>query len=305
MHSDLVDIGWTENQWNRISAVVSEEAQKARVAAQMLPLSGPADPTTVAIPQYRLNTGPNPASALGGALGRLEVNSDPTLHLTTLSVNVALHTREVSDPDLNAGLVMFRRAANFVARLEDALVFGGRGSGGLPPFVGAIPAVFDVKGSGVTDGLMTSYLGRSRFRQFTTISAQKPLPPAPPDPGSQLVNAIINATSQLDGAGYPGPYACALAPDLFADICTPSPSLVLPRDRVLPILQGPLLRCSLIRKGYGVVVALSGSPIELFVASDINVRFLQTTLEPRYVFRVSEKVALRIKEDSAIAVLMP
>ncbi len=41
------------------------------------------------------------------------------------------------------------------------------------------------------------------------------------------------------------------------------------------------------------------------MASDIHVKFLQTTLEPRYVFRVSEKVALRIKEDSAIAVLTP
>jgi hypothetical protein len=51
------------------------------------------------------------------------------------------------------------------------------------------------------------------------------------------------------------------------------------------------------------VVALSGNPIEIVVACDIGVRFLQTTLEPRYVFRVSERVALRIKEFSAICLL--
>ena len=304
MHSDLVELGWTEDQWNRIAGVVNEEAQKGRVAAQMLPVTGPADPTTVAIPNFTLSTAPNPP---GVPAGRLEVDSDPTLHLTTISVNVSLHAREAADPELAAALVMFRRAANYVARIEDALVFGGRGSRQLPPFIGAIPPVFEVKGSGVTDGLMASYTGRGWLRQFTSVSVQLPRPAAPAarDVGTQLVNAIIDATIKLDGAGHLGPYACVLAPDLFAAICTPTGSLVLPRDRVLPFLQGPLLRSSLIRQGYGVVVALSGSPVELFVGSDINVRFLQTTLEPRYVFRVAEKVALRIKEDSAIAVLAP
>jgi predicted GIY-YIG superfamily endonuclease len=31
MHSDLVELGWTEEHFNRIDAVVTEEAQKARV----------------------------------------------------------------------------------------------------------------------------------------------------------------------------------------------------------------------------------------------------------------------------------
>jgi hypothetical protein len=35
------------------------------------------------------------------------------------------------------------------------------------------------------------------------------------------------------------------------------------------------------------------------------VRFLQTTQEPRYVFRLCERVALRIKEHSAIGMLLP
>ena len=80
MHSDLVELGWTEDQWNRITAAVTEEAQKARVAAQMLPLVGPEDPTTVAIPPFTLNTArPNPRDGLGRAPppSDLSVNSDP------------------------------------------------------------------------------------------------------------------------------------------------------------------------------------------------------------------------------------
>ena len=36
------------------------------------------------------------------------------------------------------------------------------------------------------------------------------------------------------------------------------------------------------------------------MASDIDVRFLQATLEPRYVLRVFERLVLRIKELHAV-----
>jgi len=39
------------------------------------------------------------------------------------------------------------------------------------------------------------------------------------------------------------------------------------------------------------------------VASDISARFLQVNTEPRYVFRVAERVAFRTKELDAIAVM--
>ena len=84
-------------------------------------------------------------------------------------------------------------------------------------------------------------------------------------------------------------------------------SLVMPQDRIIPFLGGgPLLRSSTLDalNGYsGVVVALGGSPIELVVASDVSLQFLQLTSEPAFVFRVSEKIALRIKEPRAIAQL--
>jgi hypothetical protein len=50
----------------------------------------------------------------------------------------------------------------------------------------------------------------------------------------------------------------------------------------------------------GVVVALGGQPIELVLARDIDIAFLQVTLEPRYVLRVFERFVLRIKELDAV-----
>jgi hypothetical protein len=54
-----------------------------------------------------------------------------------------------------------------------------------------------------------------------------------------------------------------------------------------------------------VVVALGGAPIELVVATDVSLNALQVTIDPRFVFRVYEKIALRIKEVDAIESLKP
>jgi hypothetical protein len=295
MHADLANLGWTDEQWNRIVSAVTEEAQKARVAAQMLPLCGPEPSNTVAIPQYSLGSERNWPSP---PARRLYVDSDPTLYLTTIAINVSLRVREAADPDLQAALGMFRRAANHIARIEDALVFYGRlGRDRSPPLgLGRMPRVFQVTGNGRVDGIfpLRSGLGWWPSQPLTD-----------PTDGGDIVNDIIEVIGKLEDAGQLGPFACVLDQELFTTICNPNGNLVLPRDRLLPFLQGPLLRSSAIQRNYGAVVALSGSPVEIVVASDIHVDYLQTTLEPRIVFRVCERVALRVRERRAIFRLQP
>ena len=299
MHSDLVEIGWTEDHWNRLYSAITEEAQKARVGAQVLNVVGPLDPTIVAVPSYALAATPNnPPQVPVWATQRLTVNSAPDLYLTKIAVNVYLHSREAADPDLNGALTMFRRAANYIARIDDALIFNGRpGPGAPPPFgVGGIPPVYNVTGDGAVDGLLmyANPGARSFFRVATAVGATL---------GDQVITSIIASINALDGAGQLGPFACVLSPDLFQAICTPNANLVLPRDRILPFLEGPLLRCSAIQNQYGVVVALSANPVELVVARDISLKFLQTTEQSRLAFQVSERVALRVKESAAISIL--
>jgi uncharacterized linocin/CFP29 family protein len=299
MDPALENLGWTEEHWNRICSTVAEEAQKARTAAQLLPSVGPEDASTVAVPNFTLGArnAPQPLQTWSPSL-RFTVDSDPNLPLTKIAVNVPLRSHEVADPNLTAALGMFRRAANYIARVEDALVFSGRPGHDLPPLtgLGQIPDVVRVTGNGPVDGLLQAYSGNGTARQSTLIEAG-------PDLGTSVFKAIIASINDLDAAGQLGPFACALSANLFAAICTPTNALVLPRDRILPFLQGPLLRASALLENYGVVLALSGNPIELVVASDISVRYLQTTEEPRFVFRVSERVALRIKEHRSIGIL--
>jgi uncharacterized linocin/CFP29 family protein len=292
MDAALERLGWTEDHWNRICTTVTEEAQRTRVAAQILPVVGPEDPSTVAVPAYRVTY---PPRAVPPPNRQMEVSSDPTLYLTSISVLVELRGREGAESSLAAALTMFRRAANVVARAEDALVFNGRSAARIRR-VGRLPRIFGVNqlGAGIR-GLLAS----------PTV-----VPIPPPQGGTEIATAIIQAIGALDQAGFTGPYACALDQAAFDAICGPLATLVLPRDRVLPFLQGgSLVRASAIPPRLlgvrGAVVALSGDPVELVVAKDINVTYLQTTgaLDPRHVFRVSERVALRVKQRRAIAII--
>lgn len=123
------------------------------------------------------------------------------------------------------------------------------------------------------------------------------------------MRGIAQAIGLLEAQGQFGPFAVVLDQALFLVAQTPTAALVLPQDRILPFLGGgPLLRSSTLNVARGVrsgvVVALGGEPVELVIATDVCVQFLQVTAEPVFVFRVCEKMALRIKEPEAIVRLI-
>jgi hypothetical protein len=287
------DLGWSDEQWSRANKTVQQEAQKARVAAQFLPTYVQGDTTATAVPrrllQYPNSPQPPPAQ-------RMAVDSDPTLVLTSLAVNISLTSQEAGDPDQAAALIELRRAANLIARLEDALLFRGQpGRNQPPPDVGALPPIFTVNGGGDQPGLLSSSAGVYPPRGELNPGAN----------GEALAARIIEAVGLLESAGHNRPFACVLGQALYTRLHTPTNAMILPRDRVVPVLEGPLLRSSTLPPDQGVVVALGGSPLELVVSSELHVRFLQITSEPAFVLRVSERIALRVTDWSAIVALHP
>jgi uncharacterized linocin/CFP29 family protein len=304
MQDQYAEVGWTENQWSTVLRTVEEEAQKARVGRKFLPIVGPLPPEVTAVPPLSLafpadpNTGAlaNPVPAL--ATRRLEVTTDPTLFLATISVLVELPKSQLCDPQLSGALTMFRRAANYIARLEDAIVLNGQPGPDLaPPLGGAlVPLVTRVTGGGANPGIFPPAAG--------PLGARLPSPIAPGVTGPALVTAIILAKNFLEAAGQFGPFHCIFSPNLQLVATTPAASFVMPTDRILPQLDGgSVFTSSLVTGNQAAVIASSGNPIELIVGNDISVKFLQSTLEPRWVFRVSERVALRIKELQSIAII--
>ena len=276
-------VPWTDEQWARVNRIIQEEAQRARVAATFLPLYGPLPAKTDFVRAGEISdTAP------------LTIDDTNTIQLSTLQLRVDLRDAQMADPEMASALAVFRRAANVLARLEDAVIFNGQPGANQLPSTGMPNVGERISGGQQSDGLLNS---------GHTIG------PAVSD-GNTLVTAVTNAIGYLEGNGHFGPFAVVLSQDLFSVAQTPvnlltnaGPSSV-PQDRILPLLGGgSLLRSSVLPDGNGVVVALGGAPIELVVATDMSLQFLQVTEQVRFAFRVFEKVVLRVKEKQAIAAL--
>jgi uncharacterized linocin/CFP29 family protein len=291
MGNDL-QVSWTDEQWARVNQVIQEEASRARVAATFLPLIGPLPADTDFVRSeaitYPPQVPPPPPQ-------KLAIRDRDTIQLATLQVMVSVRGAQMADPEMASVLALFRRAANVLARLEDSVVFRGliQTPAGLTPPV-LPPQIWEILGGQVSDGL----LAPAGFLPVTVPGVSGT--PAVPD----VTTAVSDAIGQLESNGHFGPFAVVLDQKLFLSVQTPTGTLVLPQDRIIPFLGGgPLLRSSTLPDDSGVVVALGGRPVELVVATDVCLQFLQVTVDPLFVFRVCEKLALRIKEANAIATL--
>jgi uncharacterized linocin/CFP29 family protein len=287
-------VPWTDDQWARVNQVIQQEARRARVAATFLPLYGPLPADTDFVPRDVISyvPGGNDRSK------RLAIDDQTTVQLATLQVKVFLRGAQMSDPDLTSALQLFRRAANVLARLEDVVIFRGLPDldGREKAFAGLLPDVWEITGGQKTRGLLSTGDGPSSQVSLAAKDGQL---------GERLVHEVSKSIGRLEGNGHFGPFAVVLDQDFFTAVQTPDAhSLVLPQDRIIPFLGGgSLLRSSALPNHSGVVVALGGSPVELVLATDVSLAFLQITTDPMYVFRVFEKIVLRIKEPDAIQTL--
>ena len=287
---------WTEDQWAMIQQEAQRGARRARVASSFLPLSGPfGDPHTT-VPALVLKEGARAEhlGAVGRSASRLEVDDSEVLKVTTLAVDLHLTSAQVEDPELVVVRSMVARAADVVGRLEDAIVFNGQPEpGAAPSWVepdgshrSVRPEVFTVSGGQRNGGL----LGADRVECEIE--------------GDALVAVIVRAITTLEGRGHFGPFVVALGSAMFLAASSPRQTHVLPSDRLTPFLDRPLLRSVVVPSNQGVVVSLSNAAVDLAVAKDVAVSFLQVTLEPRWVLRVSEKCVLRVKEAGSVITLV-
>ncbi len=303
MANENTQLQWTEEQWSRVRQVITEESSRARVAGSFLPLYGPLPPNTDFVRKEELGLWEKddspPIHSHPPHTAIMTIDDVTTLPLATLQIRVVLRGGQVADPELSSALLMFRRAANVLARLEDAMIFNGQAGAGQGPRGNPVePKIWNVLGGQEGRGLY-DISTKSGGATLTVSGARQD------SLGNELVGKVSEAIGSLEGLGHLGPFACVLGQDYFTAVQTPNDSsLVLPQDRIIPFLGGgPLLRCSVLESNCGVVIGLAGSPIDLVVATDVSVNFLQVTLDPKFVFRVYEKIVLRIKEPSAIVAL--
>lgn len=278
-------VPWTDEQWARVRKTIQEEAARARIGARFLPMVGPLPASTDYVTADIISYGDSAGTP------KLQIEDKTTVQLPTLQVRVFLRGAQMADPELDSALQLFRRAANILARLEDNIVFGGlAGPGVLPPRASKVAQVL---GGQLTNGLLQANPPDEAYLV------------SPKTTGNRLVGAVSDCIGKLEADGHFGPFAVVFGHQFFTEVQTPdASSLVLPQDRIIPFLGGgPLVRTSTLPAESGVVVALGADPVELVVATDVSLNFLQVTDEPQFVFRVYEKILLRIKEAKAVKVI--
>lgn len=329
MNDAIASIPWTDRQWDLVQQAVRHEAERTRIPGKSL-RAAKADATDVAVPAYalgpsRLPLASDPAAdaalrkALEAAAGgnkvpvdavRTNVNSDPTLYLTTLSKLVYLRNREIADAELESALTYFRRAGAELAQAENALFLNGRTLDVVPRAPAGVivnqlpPAAKPVRGLYAPAGVPGQHSPRLVPIHQPGDSAISFAGRAAAE-GGEVVAALSRATAQLETAAYHAPFTMVASTSLWTAINQPSAQSLIPaRPAIERILEGgPLMHSDALPPGVALVFAHDCPELEQVVARDIGVKYLHTTAEPRFVFRVSVRTALRVRDRSAIAIL--
>jgi uncharacterized linocin/CFP29 family protein len=299
-------LGWSDAQWETVNNAVAEAFAKASVAAAFLPCYGPLPASAEYVRDEQLSAGDDGAKVL--------VTDDQTVKLFNLTVKVELSREQVSDDALSTALLAFRRAANILAQVEDEIVFNGYSKKGDTDKVTNARMRDALRVDAVSDRAQKiAVSGPESARGL----ARAPLPTdvpfvGPPghtvkdqqEKGEIVVVAVARAISFLERHSHPGPFACVLGEDLFVAVHTPSDGLVLPADRITPLLNGPLLRSGQMRPDAGIVVSFASGSIDIVVATAPRVQFLQVKEDAKSLFRVYERFILRIKDKKTPAVFV-
>ena len=299
----MSQLNWTEAQWNRVNSAITEEFTKASVAGACLPCYGPVGASMEAVSKQVFKYEDKDAI--------IKISDDETTSFWTIRTFVHLNSQQVADENLSSALFAFKRAANLLARTEDYLVFVGHNAGAKrpprplprqtinPPNAPTMILGVIANKEHSADGLLThdNVAAQSILKPFD----DKKNPKHTGSDGEALVRKIADAIAELEDKGYPGPFACVLGRNLYLEALTPVPgSMVLPADRIAPMLGGPLLRSGSMPAAHGVVASSCGESLDLVVATPPKAQFLQVNEDAKYVFRVYERFALRIKDPVAI-----
>ena len=290
-------VGWGNEQWAAIDSAIAAEVTRVRVVDEVIPTTTVgANDKTVTVDRI------NPMTRT--------IEDETTIPLPEISVRFSLDRQQVQQPELTRALAMIRRTASDFARIEDAVLLRGlipAAPNGYQPDGIALPLGSDIQrgqNRAQYDGLAGSSARNVARNPRTGQRHMVQVPQAGVNFGPNIVGAVANAIVLLESAGHMGPYQLILGHAAFVAVLTPNPpALVLPKDRIEPLLASPIRRSPALEPNEGVLLSTGGDPNDRVVAVEPTIRFIETTQQDRYLFRIYGVLALRRKEPAAAVAL--
>jgi len=260
------DAPFGDGVWEQIDRAVVEAARAQMSGRRLLHTMGPFGLGFKALPLSDTKTD-------GKTVEGVTVMSSCAMPVAMLRSDFTLSVRDVAAYEQSGtplDLIEAMQAALAVARQEDQLVYTG-----FQPL-------------GATGLLNTPGTRSIKLKPWNEVGAP--------------VEDITNAVTELDNAGFHGPYALALTPKSYNHLFRKYPQGDMTElDHVRQIVTDGVIKSSGITGG-GILVDTSGPFVQIVLGQDLMTSFVGPA-PGEYQFSIIETVALWIRIPQAVCVL--
>jgi uncharacterized linocin/CFP29 family protein len=289
---------------------VHEECTRTRVAAKFLPIHKVPAPTTTLPSDFVL------APNVGPQTDTFTVDEGAVVRLVELAIEVALTPQQLEQEmqiehahrGHSTAVTLATRAANLLTRAEDMLVFQGQAAFSTDFFMSTVKS----RGKPLDFGLLGMVPEGDPLELPDDQIIPVPINGEAAGPGvygENTFRAVAQGYAVLQGKGHYGPFALTLQTVPFADTHAPLVNtLIMPADRIKPLMNAGLFGSGTLFAGSdeaepaftGSLVSVGGNTMDLVVGWDATTTFTQQDSDGFYRLRVVERVALRLKDLSAV-----
>jgi uncharacterized linocin/CFP29 family protein len=261
------DAPFGESVWEKIDEAVVGAAKSQLTGRRLLHIEGPYGLGLTSIPEGDTSAAEKPVSK------DITLRVSRAVPLVLIQSTFCLPVRDIASFErtgmpINTETIV--TASIDCARQEDALIFNGSKE-------------LEVKGLLAASGIQTM-----KLKSWDTIGA--------------AADDIIQAVTNLDDAGYHGPYTLALAPKLYNLLYRRYPQgNATEIEHIREVVTDGVIKAPALSGG-GVLMASGMRYASIVVGQDLMAGFTGPS-GGDYEFMISESVALRLRQPAAICAL--
>lgn len=271
----------TQN-WDEIDRAVDDENQ-LKVAARFLP-PYPL-PGATSAPRSVVNPKTSPI---------LSIQQSDTIPLIEMGIQFALTEAQVDDEvNTHTGVTLTHRAGALLDLAEDLVIFQGN--------IGLQDPVFQIVQTDGSDAGTGLVFAPPKDQVIPVFPVEVDLTdPTQNRYGENTFGAVARAFALLQKTHY-GRCALVLHTNVYADTYAALPeTLAVPAERIKGLVSDHFYVSSALPPFTGILVAIDGDTMDLVVGQAPLTTFTQVS-NSQYLFRLYERMALRLKDPTAVA----
>lgn len=276
------EVNWSDAIWQSINTAVVKEMHNVRIAQKVFPtVMMEGDPTYIPDEVIDFNTN--------------TIREGATKPFVELYKEFALTSAQVSkEQEQHYGRTLAVMAAKDLALAEDTIIF--QGADAPDPLRGNVQAE---QLNSMARGLLGLGTVQGNLQVNAPVVRKQGVLY-----GENTFTGVTSGIAELNSRAQAPNFAFFLQTQLYADTFqSPSDqSLVTTSERIRPLVEGGFNGTATLPNERGLLVALGGDPIMLYVGREASCEFVRKN-GSQYIFRVSERIQFVVRDPRAIVTL--